>query len=133
MPMWPGAKDVIPLADDRIAANVESFFDDVRARGINLQLQDGFRTNGLQARQTGNRYGGAPVNASLHEAGWAFDVNWRDLSQAERKQVLDIAARHKFQWGGTFSHPDPVHFYANPLESRPAAIKQAQDGFWGEY
>jgi hypothetical protein len=111
---------------------VESFFDDVRARGIDLQLADGFRTNGLQAKQTGNRYGGAPVSAGLHEAGWAFDVNWAALSSAERRQVLDIAAQHKFQWGGAFRRPDPVHFYATPLESRAAAIKQAQDGFWGE-
>jgi len=110
-PINPLSRNVIPLADDKIAANIDSFFDDVRAQGIDLKLNDAFRTNGLQTKYTGNSYGGVGYNSSLHEAGFAFNVNWNNLSQSERTIVLDIATQHHIQWGGSFSPYDPVHFY----------------------
>ena len=130
-PINPRSRNVIPLADDKIAANIDSFFDDVRGQGIDLKLNDAFRTNGLQARNTGNSYGGVGYNSSLHEAGFAFDVNWNDLSQAERTTVLNVAAAHHFQWGGSFQPYDPVHFYVTPQGPRSTVIKAAQDEFWG--
>jgi D-alanyl-D-alanine carboxypeptidase len=131
VPINEKSKFVIALADDKIAANIEAFFDDVRAKGIDLKLNDAFRTNGLQAGLTGNSNGGVAYNSGLHEAGFAFDVNWGDLSASERKTVLKIAAEHKFQWGGNFKTYDPVHFYSTPLGSRKTLIKAAQDEFWG--
>jgi hypothetical protein len=107
------------------------FFDDVRGQGIDLKLNDAFRTNGLQTRNTGNSYGGVGYNSSLHESGFAFDVNWNDLSQAERTTVLNVAAIHHFQWGGSFQPLDPVHFYVTPQGPRRTVVKAAQDEFWG--
>lgn len=131
VPVNEKARNVIAMADDKIGANIEAFFNEVRGLGIDMKLNDAFRTNGLQALQTGNKYGGAPYNSSLHEAGFAFDVNWNDFSKTERQTVLDVAKKHKFDWGRSFKTYDPVHFSSTPKGDRKTLIKAVQKDFFG--
>jgi len=95
-------------------------------------MTSGFRSSETQSRLTGNQYGGAASGSSLHEAGFAFDINWNALTSEQQDKILDIADKNGLQWGGDFSKPDSVHFYSDPfsnLSERRAYIVTAQQQY----
>jgi len=124
---------VIPYFDASIMDQIRGFFQDVKEQEIPVVMTEGFRTNDMQSQVAGNQYGGATAGNSLHEAGFAFDINWHQLTDAQKEKVLNIAAQNGLEWGGTFRHPsDPVHFYIDPFDNiseRRAYIPKAQQQF----
>jgi hypothetical protein len=122
----------LPYFDDSISDRVVGFFQSLLSQGVPIQMTDGFRTDDMQSGLTGNQYGGAAVGSSLHEAGYAFDVNWNALTTDQRNTVLQTAQQFGFQWGGPWKISDPVHFQINPFSSitaRRAYIPTAQQQY----
>jgi hypothetical protein len=128
----PNAVPVLPYVDDSIYDRVVGFIGELNAAGVPIAVTDAFRTNGMQALLTGNQYGGVSYGTSLHEAGYAIDVNWNDLTNAQRALTLQMADKYGMSWGGGFRPTDPVHFFVDPFNSmgdRKAAIKGTQKEF----
>ena len=70
--------------------------------------------------------------SSLHDAGFAIDINWSSLSSDQKKFALNRASEWGLKWGGGFKPYDPVHFYVDPFKTRQErvqAIKTAQKEF----
>lgn len=105
----------LPYFDASIVDQIYSFFEDAEDQEIPVVMTSGFRTTATQTNLTGNQYGGAAAGSSLHEAGFAFDVNLKDLTADEQEQILNIAADNGFEWGGMFTKPDVIHFYVDPF------------------
>jgi hypothetical protein len=79
--------------------------------------------------------GTTPARNSLHEAGWAVDVDLpKDPKQ--RAAVNEAAAAAGLRWGGAFRKPDPVHYYVDPdprhrsalIDSFTGRVKGLQSG-----
>lgn len=121
--------DVKPYLDDEFYPRVEKFFGSLEAQGISPTVTDAFRTPGdQQSRLQTSNFGPAQVGNSLHEAGFAIDINWRSYNSAQRALILDAARGAGLSWGGTFPKYDPVHFYYDP-GNRSAIIPTAQDRY----
>ncbi len=134
LPIKEGS-NALPYFDASFAGKVKAFFDDLRGAGIPVLLASGFRTSATQATLTDNPLGGVAAGHSLHEAGYAFDINWeRKLTPDEWSRVLEEAGKQGFAWGGNFRHRDVPHFYLDPFKDVaarrayiPTAQKQYQD------
>lgn len=75
---------------------------------------------------------GLSFTTSLHEAGFAVDVDWSEIPESKRKTVVENAKAAGLSWGGKFRDPDPVHFYKEVpggRGNRPIYIEQAQEAF----
>ena len=82
---------ILMYVDDKAYTQVTGFLMDLQDWGIDVKVTDAFRTNGMQAILSGNQYGGAAYGTSLHEAGFAIDINWKDLASDQRTFALDRA------------------------------------------
>ena len=128
----PKGVPVLMYVDDQAHTQFTGFLMDLQDWGINVKVTDAFRTNGMQALLSGNSYGGATYGNSLHEAGFAIDINWNSLSSDQQKFALDRASAWGLKWGGDFNPYDPVHFYVDAFKTRQErvqAIKNAQKDF----
>ena len=108
----PAQSGVKPYFDDTIVDKVKGFFDDLLSLGVPVEMTSGFRTTAGQGQVNG-AYGvqAAPGN-SLHEAGYAFDINYANLATEQQELARSIATKYGFSWGGSFD--DPIHFYTDP-------------------
>jgi hypothetical protein len=109
--------------DSQIAPMVSSFTRNAHDNGVDLQFLSGWRSPGQQADMRLKGLGTTPAAQSLHSAGLAVDVNYKDLpTDAQRQVVRDAATQAGLSWGGTFKTPDPNHFYFDPGGDRGALI-----------
>jgi hypothetical protein len=121
-----------------MVANIKGFIGELQKSGANVMLTEAFRTTAGQAKVEGNKYGGAAPGQSLHEAGYAIDINWKKLTPAQQRLAVEIAPKYGFQWGGNLKmkssqkEPDRLHFYMDPFSSmaeRREAIRSIQEEF----
>jgi len=118
-----------PYLDDKFYPAVAKWLDLNTAAGIQVQINRTFRTTADQAGLGAGAITPAAPGNSLHEAGWAIDINWRNgLTNAQRATVLSNAGAAGLSWGGNFRTPDRPHFFQDP-GNRSALIPQAQKDF----
>ncbi|WP_240126624.1 RHS repeat-associated core domain-containing protein [Thermomonas alba] len=118
-----------PYLDDKFYPAVAKWLELNQAARINVQINRTFRTTADQANLGAGAITPAKPGNSLHEAGWAIDINWANgLTSAQRSTVLQNATAAGLSWGGNFRTPDRPHFYQDP-GNRSALIKQAQKDF----
>ena len=130
----PKGMPVLMFVDDKAHTQFSGFLMDLQDWGIDLKVTDAFRTNGMQASLSGNAYGGTSYGNSLHEAGFAIDINWNKLTPEQRTFSLERANVWGLSWGGGFKKYDPIHFYVDPFKNqqqRAQAIRNAQHEFLG--
>lgn len=113
--------------DSSMIGIVNFFVFNAKEYGINVTFSGAFRDTEKQS--TLNNSNSTTPGNSLHEAGYAVDINWRRIPENSRGLVVDAAAHAGLSWGGDFNKPDPVHFYMNPEGSRPDAIRDAQSTY----
>lgn len=126
--MGPKAR---PYLDDGFYPAVAKFLELNQADGIDTRINRTFRTTADQAGLGAGAINPAKPGNSLHEAGWAIDINFdTGLTAAQRTAVLGNAREAGLTWGGTFKKPGPdrPHFFQDP-GNRQALIKQAQKDF----
>jgi RHS repeat-associated protein len=121
--------DVKPYLDDEFYPKVQKFFGLLEDQGINPTVTDAFRTpSDQQNRLQTSNFGPAQVGTSLHEAGFAIDINWGSYNSSQRSLILDAARDAGLSWGGAFKKYDPVHFYYDP-GNRSTLIPAAQQQY----
>lgn len=128
----PGMGDT--YLDDSIAPLVEDFIRRNTANGIDVRFTEAFRPTSYQEAltQNPNATTPAPPGTSLHEAGFGFDIRWRQMRPEDRRTVVENARLAGLRWGGNFKKPDPVHFYKEVpggRAQRSIYIKEAQGDF----
>ena len=118
-----------PYLDDKFYPAVAKWLGLNQADGINVQINRTFRTTADQANLGAGAITPARPGNSLHEAGWAIDINWMNgLTSSQRATVLSNAKEVGLSWGGNFRTPDRPHFFQDP-GSRSSLIQQAQKDF----
>ncbi len=121
------------LGDTHLDTNfqpaVQSWIDLNVAAGVNVTFTSAFRSTAAQGGlNTGNAITPAGAGNSLHEAGYAVDISWSSLTQAQRGTVTTNATTAGLSWGGNFRTPDNVHFYSDP-GNRTQLIQDAQQRY----
>jgi hypothetical protein len=138
LPIKPGSGAIpyvhLPYVHPAMVDKVTEFIDELRRNRVPVMLTEAFRTTAMQASPSiqGSQYGAAAPGRSLHEAGYAIDLNWRDLTDAHRALAIEIAPKYGLKWGGDLPRSDKVHFYLDPFgsrDAREAAIRAAQQEF----
>jgi RHS repeat-associated protein len=121
----PGLRRV--YLDDSFIPIVQALITANNQAGINVTFSSAFRSTLRQQNLQSNPNAITPARAghSLHEAGFAVDINWSSLNCTQRNIVLQNAINAGLSWGGRFSSPDPVHFYRDP-GNREQLIQEAQ-------
>jgi len=123
--------DVKAYLDDQFFPKVKDFFALLNDNGINPTVTDAFRTDGdQQDRLNSSNYGPAKVGSSLHEAGFAIDININAYTPTQQDLIVNLADKAGLSWGGDFKKYDPVHFYYDP-GNRAALIRDAQNRYRG--
>jgi hypothetical protein len=113
--------------NSRMVGPVNNFVANAAASGTDIKFSSAFRTTNNQSKlNESNSTTPAAPGSSLHEAGYAVDINWREIPADQRQNVVDAAVNAGLSWGGNFRRPDPVHFFSNPTGSRENAIQDAQ-------
>jgi len=115
--------------DDSFSPHVDQFIANAAANGVNLNFNSAYRTPEHQAALHNDPHAITPADQSLHSCGFAVDVNYSTLSTAQQKIIRDAASSAGLSWGGSFSTPDPPHFYMNPPADRSTAIQNATDEY----
>ena len=110
--------------DSDMAPRVDRWVEMARAQGVDLTFNEAFRTNADQIAMQSNPNAITPAQAgsSLHEAGFAVDVNYSSLRDVpggltgnqQRQIIRSTASQAGLSWGGNFSTPDRPHFYFDP-------------------
>lgn len=104
--------------DSEFAPKVDDFIKHARNQGVDLEFTSAYRSPEYREyminhpKETGTVY--PPAKDSLHMAGLAVDVRYRDLGDTTQKIIRDSAERAGLAWGGNFASPDIVHFYSDP-------------------
>ena len=121
--------------DDEFAPILEKWIELAKSKGVEIKFNEAFRSTEYQSSLSTNPFAITPAKAgsSLHEAGFAVDVNFErltdipgGLTKKEQQQILlDSAKQAGLSWGGNFSKPDFPHFYFDP-GSRTQKILEAQ-------
>ena len=113
--------------DSSMVEPVSNFVSNAAESGVNIRFSSAFRSTETQRALTpANSTTPATPGTSLHEAGYAVDIHWRQIPASERQAVVDAAAEAGLSWGGDFKRKDPVHFYRSPPGRRSRAIRDAQ-------
>ena len=116
--------------DSSMVGPISAFVDNAAQAGVDVVFSSAFRTTKTQmALNSQNSTTPAAPGTSLHEAGYAIDIHWRQIPASDRQAVVDAAAEAGLLWGGHFRRRDPVHFYMNPHVRRSRAIRDAQRRF----
>src|SRR3954468_11820021 len=76
MPLKPGA-GVVPYVHPTMVDKVTGFMNELRQNRIPAMLREAFRTTAMQASPAiqASKHGSAAPGRSLHEAGYAIDLN----------------------------------------------------------
>jgi D-alanyl-D-alanine carboxypeptidase len=120
-----------------MASRVAKWTELAAEQGIKLRFNEAFRTSADQAAMVRNVKAITPasVGTSLHEAGYAVDVNYSTLKNItngltgdeQRAAIRKTATEAGLKWGGVFTKKtDPPHFYHDPGGNRSEHIKNAQ-------
>jgi len=118
-----------PYLDDGFYPAVAKWLELNQADGINVRINQTFRTTADQFNLDSDSITPARPGNSLHEAGWAIDIDGvNKMTSAQRASVLGNATAAGLNWGGNFRTPDHPHFYQDP-GNRHRLIQQAQKDF----
>lgn len=125
--------------DDTFSPRVDSWAAAASTRGVELNFNSAFRSTEAQAglATDPNAVTPAPAGGSLHEAGFAVDVNYTSLrdipgglsGDQQRNIIRETATQAGISWGGAFRTPDPPHFFVEPSGDRGALIRAAQQRY----
>jgi RHS repeat-associated protein len=130
MPVYlPGKGET--FLDDSFWPLVQQFMDYNEQSGLDVTFSSAFRTTKAQGNLRYNPNATTPARAgtSLHEAGFAVDINWSKLSAADQETATQNAKNAGLGWGGDFKKYDPVHFYhevPGGKKNRSSFIERAQ-------
>lgn len=111
--------------DDSFAPRVDQFIANAQAHGVTLQFNSAYRTPEHQAALRNDPRAITPAEISLHSCGYAVDVNYSSLPEADRRIIREAAQSAGLSWGGAFRTPDPPHFYVEPGGDRATAVQNA--------
>jgi len=111
--------------DQSMVPKVNAFIANAQAHGVDLHFNSAFRTPEGQERLHHDPNAITPADHSLHSAGFAVDVNYSTVTEAQREVIRTAAHDAGLSWGGDFQRHDPPHFYADPPIDRNAAIANA--------
>ena len=118
--------------DDKFIPKLEKFVAEAKKNGVTLHFNEAFRPPGKQAEIAANAKNPNPKakpGQSLHEAGFAVDVNYKSLSLNQQKAIRNAAKASGLSWGGSFKTKDVPHFYFDPGTNRSALVKAAQEKY----
>lgn len=123
--------DFAAVVDEAFAAALQEFVAANQSAGVDVTFDSAFRTTAGQATVAADPNSTTPATPgnSLHEAGFAADVNWSQVSSRDQATVVSNAKAAGLSWGGDFNTPDPVHFFVEVpggIGQRSAAINAAQ-------
>ena len=102
------------IIDDSFATNLAIFIGKNIAEDTPVTFNDAFRSTADQTAMPMNPNATIPASpgSSLHEAGFAVDVNWSAIPTSLRATVVKNASAAGLRWGGDFRpKADNVHFY----------------------
>ncbi|HOV98335.1 MAG TPA: RHS repeat-associated core domain-containing protein [Bacteroidota bacterium] len=117
--------------DEAFGALIRNWINANAAAGINVSFTSGFRTTARQRdlQNDPNAIAPAPAGSSLHEAGFAVDIKWGQLTAQQQNTVVQNAYHAGISWGGNWhTRPENWHFYFDPGD-RTARIRQAQQEY----
>ena len=80
--------------------------------GIEIQIRGprgSFRTTEMQQEIRELSPDLASKGTSVHECGFAVDINWYSLSETQQEKVVGLATELGIEWGNSFG--EPWHFY----------------------
>jgi len=108
-----GTKNFFSYLDDSFSPLVNKFVKSAKNAGIDITFRDAFRPEGEQKKRQKNKSSITPAKAgtSLHESGFAVDINWSKIPKNNKKKLIKLANKAGLSWGGNFKKPDNVHFY----------------------
>ena len=113
--------------DSSMVEPISNFVAAAAQSGVDISFSSAFRSTKTQMALNGfNSTTPARPGTSLHEAGYAIDIHWRQIPAEDRQSVVDAATEAGLSWGGHFRRRDPVHFYMNPHRGRSRSIREAQ-------
>jgi RHS repeat-associated protein len=118
------ARGVVALFAPDMAADIDAAFAILNQEGIVPMITSGFRTAAAQQGVQGSPFGAAQVGTSWHQVGEAIDLN-HNVSNSVWPAIVAAMTGEGLTWGGTFSHPDPVHFQNAPAGTHPSATQVA--------
>jgi RHS repeat-associated protein len=109
-----------------VADAMSAAFRELNRANITPTINSGYRTveDQQRARNQQRRRGrrGNPVaqGTSLHQAGYAVDINGTE--DPDFQNIITTMEAHGFTWGGNFvrPRPDPPHFQIDPFGPRGA-------------
>jgi hypothetical protein len=119
--------------DSEFAPKVYDFIKHARNQGVDLEFTCAYRSPEYREymishpKETGTVY--PPAKDSLHMAGLAVDVRYKDQDDATRTTIRNSAEKAGLAWGGNFVPPDNVHFYFDPApgDNRQQLIRNFGD------
>jgi RHS repeat-associated protein len=126
--MWrtgPGADGLVPWFAPDFADRLADGIRTLNRAGVVPAFNDAFRGPGVQANTDSGGRPRAQPDRSLHELGYAVDIN--NVTPA----IVDAMRNAGLDWGGDFRRPDRPHFYDDPfggnLPARRNAIRRLRD------
>ena len=139
----PDGRDLIPVnlsgigwtfLDDAFYPIVQRWIYKTEQAGIKITINTAFRTTERQKEMHNDPNAITPAlpGASLHEAGFAVDINISCIPKDKRKLAVELAEKEGISWGGYFRIPDPPHFYKEiygGMEKRGELIERAQSQY----
>ncbi len=142
--MDPDGRDLIPVnlpgigktyLDDASYPLVQRWIYKTEQAGIKIMINEAFRTAERQRElhKDPNAITPARPGKSLHEAGFAVDINISCIPANKRKLAVKLAEKEGINWGGYFRPvPDPPHFYKKihgGMEKRAELIERARSQY----
>jgi RHS repeat-associated protein len=123
-----------PYLDDTISPLVQKFIDSAKKAGVEITFSNAFRPEGVQEKLQDDDLAVTPAAAgtSLHEAGFAFDINWGKIPEDKKSEIVKLAKEQGFSWGGDFNKKDNPHFYKevpDGTSKRSGNIQSARDEY----
>jgi hypothetical protein len=100
--------------EESMAPRVDAWLAKNKEDNVNITFNSAYRTEKEQRDLQSDKNATTPAEAgkSDHEAGRAFDVNWKKIPESKKAKVVENAAKAGIRWGGKFN--DPQHFYRRP-------------------
>lgn len=115
--------------DSEFAPKVDTFISSAGRQGVNLEFTSGYRSpeanQDLIDRPGAHGVVSPAARDSLHMAGLAVDVRYKDLDDATKTIIRNSAEDAGLSWGGSFS--DLVHFHSDPGVDRSQLISNFTD------
>ena len=105
--------NVKPYFSTELADILTTAITQLNKDGIVPYITSAFRDSSDQKRMQQGASGSNPAaKTSLHQAGYAVDVNTRT---SDFKEIKALLMKNGLSWGGYFRRVDPPHFFINPF------------------